>query len=245
MQVGVPGMHDFRHNVLRQPVNSRDKATIVSIYPRLVQERKFTIEPGYFEIQPGSIERPAILVVGPSSWWKALYEENTMIEIPQSSVLVAESIIKDYCNGIFGCDMGPSMPGMFFVEGEYTVDEIQAKFKNKLKEMETRQKTFWTTLVKFADSLWARSQGNPMAISDDMRMAARELNLTSTRDWMRDFTMVNMVRCQACGALKNSEYPICATCHFPDPGHPMTKQLLAAKKEVPQHQPPTPPAPQT
>jgi len=65
-------------------------------------------------------------------------------------------------------------------------------------------------LVKLADSLWARSNGNPLAISDSMRTAAKELNLE--KDWMKDFRMVETVRCKACGSLLNPMFPVCPTC---------------------------------
>jgi uncharacterized OB-fold protein len=66
-----------------------------------------------------------------------------------------------------------------------------------------------------------------------MRLAAKELGIQHLKDWMKDFAMVDMVRCKACGSLKNPLYPICATCHFPDPDHPMTAKLLDLKKQLP------------
>ena len=123
-----------------------------------------------------------------------------------------------------------------FSEPDYraTLAWIQKEYSNQLKAAERRQNNWYGILVKLADSLWARSNGNPLAISDDMRMAARELNLSQVKDWMKDFQMVEMVRCKACGSLKNPQYPICAQCHFPDPDHPMTKQLLEMRQQMPQ-----------
>jgi uncharacterized OB-fold protein len=72
-----------------------------------------------------------------------------------------------------------------------------------------------------------------MVVSDDMRMAAKELNVHTTKDWMKEFQMVDMVRCKACGSLKNPLYPVCSSCHFPDPDHPMTKSLVEAKAQMP------------
>jgi hypothetical protein len=228
-----PGIRDLRRRTVRQPVNPMDKATVVSIYPKHIDEVKYTIEPGRFIIKPGSYEAPSILVVGPSSWWREIDEEQPILEIPVSSIQIADSVVKDYCNGVLGCNMGDSMPGMFYVPGEHTVKSIKEQFKRKLEECYEKQKKFYSVLVMLADSLWANSSGNPRAISDDMRMAARELNLNSVKDWMKDFTMINMVRCKACGTLKNPEFPICAACRFPDPEHPMTKQLLEMAEKMP------------
>jgi hypothetical protein len=210
-----------------------DKATVISIYPKRIEERKHTIEPGFFVVPAGSFEKPAVLVVGPSSWWREIDEQQPLLEIPVSSIQIAESVVRDYANGIFVCNMADSMPGLFYTPGEYTSEQVKISFKEELLSAQAKQKKFYQNLVTAGDSLWARSNGNPLTVSEDMRMAARELNLTGSKDWMRDFAAVDMVRCKACGSLKNPLYPICATCHFPDPEHPMTKELLAAKGILP------------
>jgi hypothetical protein len=233
-QVGAfPGIRELRRRTIRGVTNPMDKSTIVSIYPKEINEVKHTIEPGRFVIPAGSYENPAILVVGPSSWWREIDEEQPLLEIPVSSIQIADSVVKDYCNGILACNMGDSMPGLFYVPGEFNLEGIRKSFAQQLESTKVKQHKFYSELVKLADALWARSQGNPLAISDDMRLAARELNLSGTKDWMKDFTMINMVRCKACGQLKNPEFPICASCRFPDPDHPMTKQLLAMSEKLP------------
>ncbi len=232
-QVGeFPGFKAMNRRTIRGPVNPLDKSTVVSIYPREINERKITIVPGDFHVPAGSYDSPALLVVGPSSWWREIDEDQPLLEIPVSSLQVADSIVKDYCNGIFACDMGNSMPGLFYIPGEHNIISIKKSYQHELDKAKQRQHSFYSTLVKMADSLWARSNGNPLTISDDMRLAANELNL-KTKDWMKDFQMTEMVRCKACGSLKNPLYPICAQCHFPDPDHPMTKQLLEAKSHMP------------
>lgn len=227
-----PGINAFRRRTIRGPVNPMDKSTIVSIYPKEIHEKKITIQPSEFHIMPGSYESPALLVVGPSSWWREIDDEQPLLEIPVSSIQIADSVVRDYNNGVFGCDMSECMPGLFYVPGEYDIAGIRKNFQPQLDLAKARQTNFWSILVKMADSMWARSNGNPMAISDDMRLAAHELG-QKTKDWMKDFQAIEMVRCKACGALKNPQYPICATCRFPDPDHPMTKQLLEMSTKMP------------
>jgi|SRR5262245_5456680 len=232
-QVGAFPTHAaFRRRTIRGPVNPMDKSTVVSIYPKEIHEKKITLQPGEFHIMPGTYETPAVLVVGTSSWWREIDEEQPLLEIPVSSIQIADSIVRDYNNGVFGCDMSESMPGLFYVPGEYDVAGIKKNFQKELDLAQRRQLNFYSTLIRIADALWARSNGNPMAISDDMRMAAQALN-QKTKDWMKDFQMVEMTRCKACGALKNPQYPICATCRFPDPDHPMTKTLLDLATKLP------------
>lgn len=227
-QVGAfPGINDWKRRTIRGPINPMDKSTVVSILPKEIDETKYTIQPGRFIIAPGTVENPAVLVVGPSSWWREIDEDQPLLEIPVSSIQVADSIVKDYCNGIFACDMDSKMPGLFYVPGEYDVEGIRKNFAKPLANAIAKQKNWYTLLVKLADSLWARSNGNPLAISDDMRLAAKELNI-QTKDWMKDFQMVDMVRCFACGALKNPLYPICAACRVLDTSHPKAKEIKFA-----------------
>lgn len=232
-QVGsFPGVGNPNRRTIRGPINPLDKSTVVSILPKEIDETKPTIQPGRFIVPPGTYEKPAFLVVGPSSWWREIDQDQPLLEIPQSSIQIADSIVKDYCNGVFACNMSDIMPGLFFIPGEVGREELIKSYKKTLDDAKKRQQRWFETLVKFGDALWARSNGNPLSVTDDMRMAARELNLTNTKEWMKDFTMISMVRCKACGSLKNPDFPICASCHFPDPDHPMTKQLLEIKGKM-------------
>lgn len=210
-----PGLNKNRRTIRAQP-NPLDNSTVVSIFPKEIDEIKHTIEPGKFHLDKGSLEKPAILVIGPSSWWRDIDDTQPLLEIPQYSVTVAESIVKDYCNGLLGCNMGDAMPGLFYIPGSLTLLEIKKSYQHILNEANKKQNNFYSALVRLADSLWARSNGNPLAISDDMRLAARELNLTASKDWMKDFEMVDMVRCRACGTSRNPNYPICPTCKAVD-----------------------------
>ena len=206
-----PGHSASRRKAIRGPVNPMDKTTIVSIYPSEIDEVKNTISPGRFIIPAGSYDNPSVVVVGPSSWWREIDEEQPLLEIPVSSIQIADSIIKDYCNGILGCNMNDAMPGLFYVPGAFTLVDIRKSYKHELDAALVRQRNWYSVLVKLADSLWARSNGNPLAISDSMRTAAKEMNLE--KDWMKDFKMVETVRCKACGSLLNPMFPVCPTCH--------------------------------
>lgn len=219
---------DFnKRRMIRSAKNPMDKCTIVSILPKDVLEVKHTIEPGIFNILAGTFEKPSILVVGSSSWWRDVDAEQPLLEIPNSSIQVAESVVKDYCNGMLGCDMADAMPGLFFVMGAKTVKQIQDEFRTKLDETKVKQDNWFKVLVRIADSLWARSNGNPLCVSDEMRLGAKALNMND-KPWLKDFQTVEMVRCKACGALKNPEFPVCGTCRAIDLAHPSSKDLKFA-----------------
>jgi len=212
MQVGeFPGINQVNRRTIRAPVNSLDKSTVVSILPKRIYETKITIQPGVFEIAPGSMEHPSVLVVGASSWWREVDTDQPLLEIPVSSIQVADSIVKDYCNGLLACNMADLMPGLFYIPGEYTVDRLKKEHNNLLTKAQQGQKRWYLELVRIADILWSRTNGNPLSISDDARLACKELNI-SGKPWLGDLQTAELVRCLACGSLRNSSFPICATC---------------------------------
>lgn len=212
--------------MIRTVKNPVDKATIVSIYPMGFKDVKHTIQPSEFEVLGGTLEKPSVNVFGVSSWWKDMGDDQPMVEIPVNAVVMAHSIISDWCNGLIECDMGSAMPGMFFIPGEHTQLDVTLKYKTMLAEADIKQRNWYNNLIRAADSLWSRSQGNPLAIWDGMRLAAKELNVE--RPWMSNYTYTEKVRCFACGSLRDPAYPICPTCKVVDPKHPMAKDLKFA-----------------
>lgn len=196
----------------RAPVNEMDKTTIVSIFPKNILSVNYTMFPGDFIVPKGSYEKPGILVVGPSSWWKEMEDLNQdPFEVTVGSLSVANSIINDWVNGLFGCDQATSMPGIFYVLGKKTAEEVKKDHKTQLDLAVVKQKKFYSTLIEYADSLWVRTQGNPKSISEDMKLAAQELSIKD-KPWMKDFTNFAMQECPACGNLRNPNYPVCPNC---------------------------------
>lgn len=213
MQVGeFPGISSPNRRTIRAPVNPMDKCTIVSILPKYLYERKATIVPGIFEMKPGTFENPAILVVGSSSWWREIDEHQPLLEIPVSSIQVADSFVKDYASGLLACNMGDQMPGLFYIPGEIDVIKLKKDFMPLLLKAQANQKKWFLELVKIADILWSRSNGNPLSISDDARLACKELNI-SNKPWLGDTQTMELIRCIACGSLRNPAFPICQSCH--------------------------------
>jgi|SRR6185295_3073971 len=213
MLVGeFPGLTGNRNRrTIRAPVNPMDKSTVVSILPKHICERKITLQPSTFELLPGSFNYPSVLVIGTCSWWREVDENQPLLEIPISSIQVADSVVKDYCNGLLACNMADQMPGLFYVPGEYTVDEIKKEHNSLLLKIKSYQTKWFLELIRIADILWSRSNGNPLSISDDARLACRELNITG-KPWLGDMQTAELVKCVACGSLRNALFPICQTC---------------------------------
>jgi len=211
-QVGeFPGLQQTNRRAIRAPINPLDKSTVVSILPKQLYEKKITIQPGTFELGPGSFDKPSVLVVGPSSWWREIDENQPLLEIPLSSIQIADSIVRDYCNGLLGCNMSDLMPGLFYLPGEYTGERVKKEQALLLNKANENQRRWYLELVRIADILWSRTNGNPLSISNDARLACRELNIHN-KPWLGDLQTAELVRCIACGSLRNSNFPICQTC---------------------------------
>ncbi len=227
---GFPGIVSRRRTV-RAQVNPMDMSTIVSIYPKEINEVHHTIQPGRFHIDAGTYDKPAILQVGSSSWWKELDDEQPLLEIPNSSIQVADAVVKNYCSGLLACNMGSTMPGIFWIPGAFAVKDIKTTYKHLLDKSQDNQVRWFAALVKLADGLWARTNGSPLVIDDNMRMAARHLNL-GEKEWMKDFTMMKKVPCPACGTPRLGDYPICSSCHaIVDPAKAKEMGIVFAQKQ--------------
>ena len=211
-QVGeFPGLAHPNRRTVRAPSNPLDKSTVVSILPKRISERKITIQPGIFELNPGSYENPATLTVGASSWWREVDIDQPLLEIPISSIQIADSIVVDYCNGLLACNMADRMPGLFYVPGEVSVEKLKKEFGSLLLKAQATQKMWYAELIRMADIMWARTNGNPLSISDDARLACKELNI-SNKPWLGDIQTMELIRCIACGSLRNPQFPICQVC---------------------------------
>lgn len=197
---------------IRGPVNEMDKSTVVSILPLKIKEVKLTIQPGLFELAKGTFDNPSILVVGPSSYWMEPHIDQPLIEIQVGSLQIAESIVKDFYNGLIGCNMQDSIPGLFFVQGAKNVAQIKKDHSKELELARTKQRNWYMELIKMADAFWAKSNGNPIVISDLMKIAAEEMQVKENKAWMKDFSTIELKNCPACGTLLNPAFPMCANC---------------------------------
>lgn len=202
----------------RMPVNPLDKCTVISVFPEKITEHKASVFPGLFEIEAAPKDDFSLMVVGPASWWKEMEPNQPMLEIPHSSIQVAESFIRDWAVGLIACDMQGQMPGLFYIPGGHNKksatdykDLITGKtFHTMLFEARERQKKWFSELVRMADIMWVRTSGNPLAIDKNAKIAARELGLNKI--WLQDYVKLEMSNCPACGSLVNPIYPVCSNC---------------------------------
>lgn len=201
------GLH---RRTVRSDVNPFDKATIFSVYPRTVKAEHVTTQPSTYEVPPGDEKNPGRLVVGPSSWWRDIDPEQPLLEIRCSAIQVADSIVNDHNKARFGAT--PHIgPGLFYLPGEVPMEELFTKHSAQLLRTVQKQREWYKILVEETDTMWAQSNGSPRVVDDFARIAAHELGLQ--RDWLTNFQATEMVKCIACGQLRNPEFPVCNSCH--------------------------------
>lgn len=213
--VGLPDWVNshMRRGVRRGPVNSLDRCTIVSIFPRLIDEKK-PVWPERFIIAPGNINSPSLTIVEPASCWREIDADQPLVEIPISSVQIAHSVIYDYCVGMNEVVIGTRQPGLFYVEGAYHDLDVLLKLPNYNLMYQAAinwQENWYKSLVAQADVDWARTQGNPLSISLDAKNAAEFLQLKE-KAWMKDHFSYELTNCPGCGVMRNPNFPICANC---------------------------------
>jgi len=199
---------------IRPAVNPLDKTTIVSIYPKKISFRNYTVFPGVFEMREGTVEKPAILVLGTSFWTYNNYEANQSIDIPSSSIEMANSFVNDYCIGLHCYTPEHAMPGLFFMPGDYTRETLKqhSEWESRKRIALDRQENWYRKLVEEADVLWSRTDGNPRAIHADMRRAAEYFQLKD-KPWMANQSNMLKKACPYCGYMRLPTFPKCSNCH--------------------------------
>ena len=207
--------------VLHQlPKNQFDRATIVSIFPKIILEVKHTIFPGRFEVPAADKDDFSILVIESSSYYKpSTIEKMPPTEIQVNAAALAESIVNDYLSAVWLSSKGQRSPGIFWIPGEWTkktivnyVDPKGVTFTQMLNAAREYQKAWFKLLVDAADELWARSGGNPKAIPEDSKLGAEYIGVEKSKPWMQNTIAAALSNCPSCGEMINLEYPVCRHC---------------------------------
>lgn len=219
-EYGVGGAFRTRRPRLeKSEINPGDKCTIVSIYHASYTIDKLTTQPSSFTINGCPQGEPfALTVVGPASWWREDFATKQFIEVSCNSLQIATALVNDFVTTKLGYKGAVSRPGIFVMIGEWAPDTIViAKdksgktFAQCLDAARAAQKTYYNEIVQMADSLWARTNGNPLSISGEQRIAALKLNLNN-KPWLQDAKIQEQINCIACGTLVLPQYPICPNC---------------------------------
>lgn len=182
--------------------------SVVSIYPRPIDESKPGLIPGVFQMPAGSFENPQVLHVQHSTCPVYAFDGKS---IPTTIVSdeIANSIVNDFIAASVAVTED-AQPGLFTIDGHLTIEEIKKKYADKLKEINERQNRWFASLVALADDDWSKTRQHRQ-ISDLQRDAARALNLE--REWLRIQAKI-ITTCPACAAKVEGTPVVCKACNY-------------------------------
>ena len=227
-----------RRVLYQLPRNPADKCTIVSVFPKKIEENKPTVFPGNYVIPAAENGDFSLLVIeGASYYQQSAIEKMPPTEIQINSAQLADSIVNDYLSATWLAIRGQRGPGVFWIPGAFDKKTILnyvhsdgRKFTQMRQDAENQQKRWFTEVINFADEAWARTNGNPKAIMEDARIAAEILGVSSTKPWMNNVIASQLEHCPSCGEMINVSFPVCKFCHAViDPAKAKELNLIFAK----------------
>jgi len=192
--------------------------TVVSILPRALDENK-PISRGSFQMPAVTRGDLAVLVID-FDYTRNFYvdHERGNIDLVVPPEEVARSIAEDYVRATIHTGEG-ARPGIFYVRGSFTKEEIRKLFPAELKKAIDDQDNWFKKLVKVGDDTWQRFRRHNM-ISDQHRDAARMLGLK--REWADEMKPENTIQCVYCTSIISDAALVCPVCRLP--------QMLAINK---------------
>ena len=195
----------------------KDVATVVSILPYAIEEKKPGLTPGVFAMKAAKPNDFELLVVERCQHPVYLDEARPRLIVPDPADTVATSIVNDHKIAIPGYVAGQSEPGLAWVPGEFqNNDEGKKLFAGMhsavLRNLNVLQTAWFVTLVRIADDDWARYHSHKM-ITKVQRIAAMSLGLTQ-KDWMLEQEIsAALTKCKFCFTNVDPQAIICPQCH--------------------------------
>jgi hypothetical protein len=188
------------------------KATVVSILPREITDRKPNLYPGDFVIPAGNSVKPGLLIVTKSVFYIPMAFGAPSLQAVSAPHEVATSIVNDYVGALIGIT-DDCRPGLFVVnDGLSNPNEVVKQFGNEITKLRDAQNRWFMRLVTMADAEYDKHK-QAESISDLQKMAARELNLKN-KPWLLDINQLQINNCPACYLPVNTNAIICPTCKY-------------------------------
>ena len=184
-------------------------ATVVSVYPFPLGDDNN--KPGIqFKVNmaAGSKDKPSVLHV-PMVYMTRYVLDGVTTTIPLMPDEFAESIVNDFCNNqVFSSP--EARPGLFWVKGKKTVEQVLAEHKAELEFAYRKQLQFFAQLVRSADNSFSKSR-NHREISDLQRYACKELKLN--REWLVSTEHLSkVIDCPSCTNKVPATAAVCPQC---------------------------------
>ena len=196
---------------MSQNTNTDLMCTVVSIVPYPIRETKPGLIPNLYEIEASNGIDPHVLHVAHAQHYVYIDDTRPQLLVRDSPDEVAKSIVYDYKSSQLAREDGIE-PGIFWVIGKHSVEEIKKNFSKELADARISQQRWLLALCKIADDDWQRYQKHTV-ISDTQRTAARILKLRAyEHPWMAIEQSVEADRCPNCSIPLGKGQAVCHNC---------------------------------
>lgn len=192
------------------------KCTVVSIVPFAIKEAKPGLIPPTYEIAASEKGEPQILHIGTAVHYVYIDADRGSLQVRDSPQEVARSIVEDYVSSQLEVGDGV-FPGIFYVPGEFSVEEIKSKFEEELAQLKIAQYKWLLQLTRLADKDWSQYQ-KPNVISAFQRKAAEIIGLkVEQHPWMNPeikeiAPVIELSSCPGCGSGVRDGIAVCPSC---------------------------------
>ena len=187
---------------------SSQLATIVSLLPYELRQELPGCAPPIIRIPAADEDDFVVFLVKPVM--SRLYAGKAIgnIRMYDNAEQVAASICGDFMKATLFVD-GDIKPGIFWVSGEHTKEDVLKNFAPDLATAMKRQTAWFRKLVQEADDEWQLNHTH-RTISDIQRIAARRLK--QERPWASDSHTEDKQRCKACQTILPGRVVVCPSC---------------------------------
>lgn len=209
-----PDTVDLTKEGFQQMVGKPKKyaCTVVNLLPREIFEEKHHMLPSSFRIPAAVYGDIAVFYVEEGTHYipNPLVDEgkpNSSFKTITPPTEMARALVDDY-KGAHICLSDNAEPGLFWVEGRLTSDEVKKFYAKEIEEARRKQNNWFRNMVSMADADFVKNK-NMLAVSDLQRLAARCLGVA--KEWV-DFAGEGTMQCPFCTIAISREAVKCPNC---------------------------------
>jgi hypothetical protein len=192
-------------------MDTQPVCTVVSFFPFPLMEEKPGLIPNRFPIPASDTFKPQVLKVTKAMHYVYLDETRGSLQVRDSPDEVARSIVEDFCNAQLGLGEGAS-PGIFWVNGDFTADEIEKKFPQEVVAVKVKQLKWFQAICRIADDDWNKYHQHNV-VSDFQRKAAHLIGWKPEEHaWMNARGLENSIKCPNCTKVLDGSVISCPDC---------------------------------
>jgi hypothetical protein len=184
------------------------KATVVSVCNfDIGPEYKPQLSPSHFFVPAAKPNGIAVMSFDDPIQYIPTLDYKTIV-VPVPAKEVAKSIVEDWVTAQLKVENG-ARPGLFWVEGEYEVEDIISEYPAEVSKAFADHKQWCELLMKMGDDLWQEFRKHRHITSSMINAAAF---LGEDREWSKVRKNSDFVKCPACKSLIENDASVCKVC---------------------------------